>query len=104
MAPYAPAIALALAFGIGGRAGDSFCYAPNLANSAACSRRRPRAATVVAKTRSIGSAAQGGAGSGDRGERSGGSRCEGVLGLAAADTEGTALFGQYSNTFERPTC
>lgn len=92
MAPLAPAIALALAFGIGSRSGDSFCL-QNLSwtNSAACSRRRSRpGATVVARTPTAGLAAQGEEGSGDRSDSNDSSRYEGVLEQTAADREGIA--------------
>eukprot|EP00903_Cladosiphon_okamuranus_P011300 g10655.t1 len=92
MAPSTPALALALAFGVGSRLGDSFCL-QNLswANSAACCRRRPRpgATAVVAKELTAGLAAKGEEGSGGRRDSNGSGRYEYVLGQTAADTEGT---------------
>ena len=93
MAPSSSVIALTLAVGIGGRSGDSFCL-QNLGwtSSAACSRRRPRPATAVANTpTTAGLAAQGEAGSGDRGGSNENGRYENVLGQTSAGTEGIAF-------------
>lgn len=93
MAPSSSVIALTLAFGIGGRSGDSFCL-QNLGwtSSAACSRRRPRPATAVANTpTTAGLAAQGEGGSGYRGGSNENGRYENFLGQTSAGTEGTAF-------------
>lgn len=92
MAPSTPTIALTLAFGIGGRSGESF-YLQNPSNSAASSRRRPRPATVVvAKAPTAGLATQGEASNGVGGDSNGSSRYEDVLGQRTPGTESTFFF------------